>query len=117
LSERLKEIADRWMEEVWRERNLDTIDELYAPHYQDRSLPDHSPGLGPYKASVAELFAAFPDFYAFTEDLVIDDAGNKVAVLWTATGTHRGTFRGGSPRPGDASSSRGSRCSGSRTDA
>ena len=88
MSERLKEVADRWMEEVWRERNLDAIDELHAPHYQDRSLPDHSPGPGPYKASVAELFAAFPDFYAIAEDLVIDDAG-KVAVLWTATGAHR----------------------------
>jgi steroid delta-isomerase-like uncharacterized protein len=93
LSEHLKEIVNRWMGEVWRDRNLDAIDELHAPQYRDRSLPDR-PGPEPYKAGVAELFAAFPDFRAVTEDLVIDEAGNKVAVLWTATGTHRGTFMG-----------------------
>ncbi len=84
------------MRDVWRDQDLDAIDDLHAPDYRDRSLPDRL-GPEPYKAVVAELFAAFPDFRATTEDMVIDAEANKVAVLWTAMGTHLGPFMGVAP--------------------
>src|SRR4029450_9349697 len=46
---------------------------------------------------IVQLYAAFPDFYARIEDILIDAAQGKAAVRWTATGTHRGAFMGCDP--------------------
>lgn len=35
---------------------------------------------------------AFPDFTASTEDLVVDETSGKVAIRWSAVGTHRAEF-------------------------
>lgn len=96
MREQLKAVAERWMEEVWRRRDLDAIYEIHAPDYRDRSLPNR-PGPEPYRADVAALFAAFPDFHAAAEDVIVDESASKVVVLWTATGTHRGEFMGVAP--------------------
>lgn len=40
------------------------------------------------------MFGAFPDFFAVTDDLVIDPEASTVAVRWHATGTHLGVFMG-----------------------
>lgn len=92
-----RSVAERWMEEVWSKRDVGAIDELHSPDFRDESLKDRPPGpqtIEAYKDEVAELFRAFPDFVAETEDLVVDEAAGKVALLWRATGTHRGEFMG-----------------------
>lgn len=92
--EQLRAIAERWMEQVWRQRQIDTIDELHAPDFVDRSPARRDSGNAAYKAGIAELYAAFPDFEGVTEDLVIDPATGQVAIRWTATGTHTAPYFG-----------------------
>ena len=93
----LAAVAADWMERVWRRRDLAAIGELHAPEFMDRSPAGRDPGPAAYAAGVAELFAAFPDFEAVTDDLVVDTATATVAIRWTATGTHRGDFLGAAP--------------------
>lgn len=92
--EQLRAIAEQWMERVWRQRQIDAIDELHAPDFADRSPAGRDSDNAAYKAGIAELYRAFPDFYAVTEDLVIDPATGKVALRWSATGTHAQTYLG-----------------------
>lgn len=92
--EQLRAIAERWMEQIWRQRQIDAIDELHATDFADRSPAGRDSGNAAYKAGIAELYEAFPDFEGVTEDLVIDPATGKVAIRWTATGTHTAPYFG-----------------------
>ncbi|MBI4860628.1 MAG: ester cyclase [Candidatus Riflebacteria bacterium] len=93
----LASVAERWMREIWAQRNLASFDELHAPDFFDRSPSGRGSDRNAYRAGLEELFTAFPDFEASTEDLVVDEANSKVAVRWTAVGTHRGEFLGCPP--------------------
>ena len=53
--DRLKALADRWMEQLWQQGNLDVVDELHAPGFVDRSPADRAPDREGFKAGVAEL--------------------------------------------------------------
>lgn len=85
-------IAKRWMQEIWAKRNLATFDELHAVGFLDRSPDGRGTDRVAYRAGIEELFVAFPDFTASTEDLVVDEASGKVAIRWSAVGTHRAEF-------------------------
>lgn len=87
-------VAETWMESVWRQHDLDAIDELHAPDFTDRSPSGRGVDNAAYKAGIAALYQAFPDFCARTEDLVIDPTNGKVAIRWTASGTHSASFLG-----------------------
>lgn len=95
--DQLKALADRWMGQLWQQGNLEVVDELHAPGFVDRSPAGHTPDREGFKAGVAELYAAFPDFYAVTERLILDAASCEVAIRWTAVGTHEGAFMGVPP--------------------
>jgi steroid delta-isomerase-like uncharacterized protein len=92
--ERLSAIAHRWIDEGWHKGNADIIDELHAAHFVDRAAAGRTPDRVGFKEGIVELYAAFPDFHAVIEDLVIDTTAGKVAVRWSATGTHRGVCLG-----------------------
>ncbi len=99
LREDLEAIALRWMELGWREGDTDGVLALYAPDFVDFSspfaTPDGQPGTGAQNVEgIRALYRAFPDFYAEVDDLLVDVEAGKVAVRWTATGTHRGEFLG-----------------------
>ena len=85
------------MHDIWRQRDLDAFDALHAPHFVDHSPAGRGTGRDSYRQSIAELFAAFPDWEAVIDDLIVDEAAAKVAVRWSATGTHRGEFMGAAP--------------------
>jgi len=95
--DQLKALASRWMEQLWQQGNLKVVDELHAPGFVDHSPAGRAPDREGFKAGVAELYAAFPDFYAVTERLVIDAPSHGVAIRWTAVGTHEGVFMGVPP--------------------
>ncbi len=64
-------------------------DRLYAPDVVDHNpLPGQGPGLDGIKQLVAVYHAVFPDLSVSTDDVVA--SGDRVAVRWTATGTHQG---------------------------
>ena len=63
------------------------------------SFVDHSPGpraatRAGFRAGIEALIAAFPDFKWAAEDIVVDTAASKVAIRWTAVGTHTGGYLG-----------------------
>ena len=92
--EGLKAIARRWIEGGWQQGRADMVDELHAPHFVDHDSAGRTSDREGFKEGIIQLYAAFPDFHAVIEDLVVDAAAMKVVVRWVANGTHRGTFMG-----------------------
>lgn len=74
--------------ETFNHDDLSAVDELVAAEY---SGPQGSRGPAGFRAVAAGLRAAFPDIHYTVDDLVAD--GDRVAVRWHWTGTHRGPFR------------------------
>jgi len=69
------------------------IDELYATDLVYHSSTGRDiRGVKDYKQHVSDMYSAFPDFHFTIDDMVVE--GDKVAVRLTATGTHKGEFRG-----------------------
>jgi steroid delta-isomerase-like uncharacterized protein len=92
--DQLNAIAEAWMEQVWRQRNIEAVDRLHAPDFVDQSSAGRGTDNSAYKAGIVELYMAFPDWFARTEDLLAEPASGKITIRWTATGTHRGSFFG-----------------------
>jgi len=90
----IKLVAEEWMERVWQRHDLDAIDELHASDFIDHSAADRETNNAAYRTGIAELYVAFPDFYARTDDLVPDPTSGKIAIRWSATGTHSAAFFG-----------------------
>jgi steroid delta-isomerase-like uncharacterized protein len=64
-------------------------DELFHEQVIDHNLqPDQGPGLAGVKQVIALYHNVFPDLTLTCDDIV--PAGDKVALRWTATGTHEG---------------------------
>ena len=82
--------------DVWNSGDLAALDGLFAPgvvmHLRGR--PDVT-GLDAYRTYLGALRAAFPDQQWLLEDLVAE--GDKVVLLWTLRGTHRGELMGTAP--------------------
>ncbi len=93
MSEENKAIARRYVEEAVNQRNLDVLDEIFAPGFIDHTAsPDHPSGLEGLKQFFAMMDSGFPDFSATVEDLFAE--GDRVAVRFTFHGTHQGEFIG-----------------------
>ena len=91
MSEKNKQLARRWFEEVWNQGRESAIKEMY--HRDGRAIGFPEPDSiinGPEEfAAVCRKFRdIFPDIHVTVDDLVAE--GDKVAVLWTATMTHMG---------------------------
>jgi steroid delta-isomerase-like uncharacterized protein len=91
-TKKLREIAQRWIQEGWQKGNVGMVNELHAENFIDRSSAGRLTNREGFKTGIAALYVAFPDFSAVIEDMIIDPALGKVAVRWTATGTHKGKF-------------------------
>jgi ketosteroid isomerase-like protein len=87
-----KAIACRVWNEVFNQRKLSVADELVAADGVNYEAPPGIPDRGPesLKAAVNWLTAAFPDLHAAIDDVVAE--GDKVVVLLTLSGTHKGPF-------------------------
>ncbi len=83
-----------WMETIWSRRDLTRFEELHAPHFVDHSPSGRRSDRESYKLGIVELFEAFPDFRATTEDLIADCEAGRVAIRWSAAATHLGPFMG-----------------------
>ncbi|MEZ4521877.1 MAG: ester cyclase [Thermomicrobiales bacterium] len=94
----LEDIARRWIECGWQRGNADAVLAMYAPDFVDVSNPYAERGTGEDNVrGIRELYAAFPDFFAQIEDIIVDTGSGKLAVRWSANGTHRGEFFGVAP--------------------
>jgi steroid delta-isomerase-like uncharacterized protein len=92
LPEHNTRIIRRWLNELWNENRVNVADEIFAADYvrHEGEAPVRGPdGIRRLRALYA---SAFPDLRFREDDLLAD--GDRVAVRWTATGTHMGTFLG-----------------------
>jgi predicted ester cyclase len=94
--EKNKALARRLLEAVWKQGNLDAVDELMAPDFVDHSLlPGQGSSLEEYKRSGAEFYAAFSITDFTIEDQIVQ--GDKVVTKFSMICTHQGTFLGAPP--------------------
>ncbi len=95
--DQLARLAHDWVRQGWQAGRDEMVDELHALDFVDRSPDGRADDREGFKEGIRDLFRAFPDFYAVVEDLVIDEAHEKVAVRWSAQGTHSADFLGVPP--------------------
>ena len=95
MLEENKDLARRFMDEVYNKGNLEFIDEVVASNYvvHDPNSPEGvSGGVEGAKQFVEMYRSAFPDIQMTVEDLIAE--GDKVVTRWTARGTHQGELMG-----------------------
>ncbi|MCP5424103.1 MAG: ester cyclase [Gammaproteobacteria bacterium] len=97
MSETNKVLARRSFEAIWNRRDLDCIDELYAPGYIGHIAARADAIQGPkgLKQFTAMFQFAFPDIRFVIEEQIAE--GNSVATRWTVQGTQQSDFMGMAP--------------------
>ncbi len=96
-SEDNKKLVRRFFEEVFNEQSQDAAIEIIAVDFVAHHPAFPQGILGPegMMQTTSMFRAGFPDLRYEPEDLVCE--GDKVAVRWTARGTHNGPFMGVPP--------------------
>jgi steroid delta-isomerase-like uncharacterized protein len=95
MSEANKSLAREWFELVWNQKSEATIDRMFQPQRKVYGLPGADSVLvGPegFKPFYRMCCGALPDIHVEIEDAISE--GDRVAVRWKATGTHRGDHFG-----------------------
>jgi predicted ester cyclase len=88
MNANLEELARTYVR-TWDARAEDgLVDEVMAPDVVDHHPVGAADGVAGVKRDIAAYHAAFPDLSLACEDYLI--AGDRVAVRWSATGTHEG---------------------------
>jgi predicted ester cyclase len=94
-AEEKKALARRFLEALAK-GDLETLDELLAPDFIDRSLlPGQGSSREDYMHSVVEILTAFSNVSFSVEDQIAE--GDKVVTRYTGTSVHRGEFMGAAP--------------------
>jgi len=82
---------------LWQGASLEGFEALHAADFVDHSAAGRPADRDGFRAGIAALYRAFPDFAATIEALVIDEVRAVVAIRWSATGHMRGSFLGARP--------------------
>jgi steroid delta-isomerase-like uncharacterized protein len=92
-----KAIVSRLYLELWNERKLELVDELFSASHALNAPDVSGTAIGPeaYKRQVTRFLTGFPDLRFTIEDVVCEN--DKVVVSWIISGTHKGEFMGVSP--------------------
>lgn len=87
-----KEILRLYSDQFWNKRKLDEPKKVFHP--QAAIHTTFGKYVGPHfvKATAQAWFKAFPDLQMTINDLI--EENDKIAMIWTAHGTHRDMFRG-----------------------
>lgn len=93
-SEQNKNLFRRVVNEVWNDGNFDRIEEMVSDDFVIHFPRAGEEIKGPenVKQYCANLRNAFPDIHFTIIDQIAED--NKVVTHWSATGTHKGEFKG-----------------------
>ena len=77
---------------AWNAHDVRALAAHYAPDYEEIDVARSQPQVGPdnVRRTVLYYLRAFPDFQVTLDDALVN--GERVAMYWTWTGTHRGTF-------------------------
>ena len=88
-----RKTIERLITEVWNAKNLDVIEEVFAPdaqlHMAGNELEGHKAIRDNY---IGKFLGGFPDLDIEIADLFAD--GDRVAIRLTGTGTHQGDYFG-----------------------
>ncbi len=89
-------LLQRWMQEVWNEGRLETVDELFAPNgtNHERDIPVLQ-GREALKRHIMNVRSAFPDLHVTVEGIA--QSGAQAVVRWHAAMTHMGPYYGVEP--------------------
>lgn len=83
-----EQIARRWFEQGWNERDESVVDELMAPDAVGHMAHGRTESRDAFKLVRAAFLTAFPDLHLEVEEVVT--APGCAAVRWRFTGTHAG---------------------------
>ena len=89
--ERNKTIVRSFIEEIFNEHNLSSIEKYFGNETVEGSPQAGKSGEG-FKLMLTEFFKAFPDWRANIEHIVAEN--NLVMIFLNGNGTHKGDFRG-----------------------
>jgi steroid delta-isomerase-like uncharacterized protein len=94
VSEENKAVVQRFIDEVWNNRNYDLIESIFAEDHVNHDPADPNPAGGPQGARdfVETLHAAFPDARIEIDDMIAE--GDRVVIRWHSSGTHQGELMG-----------------------
>ena len=91
----LEELVDKYVR-TWDARSESSlVDEVMAPDVVDHQPVGAADGAEGVKRDIAVYHAAFPDLALTCEDYILGE--DRVAVRWSATGTHAGEGLGMPP--------------------
>ena len=91
-----KQLARRWFEQLWNEKNTAVITELMDPLAVGVTEGGEIKGPAEFKTMVYEPFVhAFPDVKVTIDGLIAEN--DDVAIRWTLSATHKGTLMHLSP--------------------
>jgi predicted ester cyclase len=99
-TEENKALVRSFFEEVWNNRNLDYLEEVYAPDFKLHALWQNTSaggaieatGIEPAKKVIGGWFVGFPDLKVTVDDQVAE--GDLVGSRHASTGTHTAEFMG-----------------------
>jgi steroid delta-isomerase-like uncharacterized protein len=92
-AEDLKKLNQNFYDEVFRQRNVDAIDDLLTDDFVEHTpAPGQATDRQGAKEFITQMLAAFPDL-DFTINGQIAE-GDTVSAVATMTGTHRADFLG-----------------------
>lgn len=91
-SQQNRTVAERFIEDVWRQGKIDVIDELFSADYVDHSFGSHPAGRDDLKQFVAMFRQAFHDLEYELHQMLAE--GDDVASRDTVHATHNGEFMG-----------------------
>lgn len=92
--ERNKTLIRSFVEEIFNEHNLSSIEKYFGNETVEGSPQTGKSGEG-FKPMLTEFFKAFPDWRAIIEHIVAEN--NLVMIFLNGNGTHKGDFRGVPP--------------------
>jgi steroid delta-isomerase-like uncharacterized protein len=87
-------LVRRYVEEVYDQRKLEVVDEIFAPDFtlHDPDLPGGARGPEGIKRVVETFVDAFSDLQVTLDDEL--SSGDKVGARWTSRGTPQGGLMG-----------------------
>ena len=76
--------------DAWNAHDVDGVVSHYTPDYEGTDVSQAAPqrGLDGVRQTVERYFQAFPDLQFSKVQTIVE--GNRVALFWQSTGTHRG---------------------------